>query len=109
MKVHGPKLFGDWRDFGREYAIIVLGVLTAFLAQSVAEGLSWRQKVHAATDDMRQELGAGDAPQNYLRLMMNQCFIDRLEAVKQAVEIGDRATSRRLVQTLWLPVGNCFP
>lgn len=105
MKVHGPKLFGDWRDFGREYAIIVLGVLTAFLAQSVAEGLSWRQKVHAATDDMRQELGAGDAPQNYLRLMMNQCFIDRLEAVKQAVEIGDRATSRRLVQTLWLPVG----
>src|SRR6476620_11905915 len=100
MKVHGPKLFSDWRDFSREYAIIVLGVLTALVAQSVAENFAWRAKVHAATDDMRQELGAGDAPQNYVRLMLNPCFIDRIAAVKQAVEAGDRAGSRRLIHTL---------
>jgi len=98
-------LFSDWRDFGREYAIIVLGVLTALVAQSVAENFAWRAKVHAATDDMRQELGAGDAPQNYVRLMMNQCFIDRLAALKQAIETGDRTASRQRVQALWLPVG----
>jgi hypothetical protein len=105
MKVHGPKLFGDWRDFGREYAIIVLGVLTALLAQSVVEDLSWRQKVNAATDDMRQELGSGNAPQNYVRLMMAQCFNDRLAAAKEAVEAGDRPASLQRIRALWLPVG----
>jgi hypothetical protein len=54
---------------------------------------------------MRQELGAGNAPQAYLRLMMNQCLNDRLAAVKDAVELGDRQATRRLVQGLWLPVG----
>ena len=105
MRVHGPKLFGDWRDFGREYAIIVLGVLTALLAQSVAESFAWREKVRAATDDMRQELGAGDAPQNYVRLMMSQCFNDRLATTKQAIEAGDRETSRQSAKALWVPVG----
>ena len=101
----GRKLFADWRDFGREYAIIALGVLTALFAQQGVESFGWRQKVNAATDDMRQELGAGDAPQNYVRLLMNQCFNERLAAVKQAVDDGNRTTARRLVQTLWLPVG----
>jgi hypothetical protein len=105
MERHKSRLFNDWREFFREFIIIVLGVLTALLAQSIVEDFSWREKVRAATDDMRQELGAGDAPQNYVRLMMNQCFIDRLGAVKQAVEAGDRPGSRRLLQMLWLPVG----
>ena len=100
-----PRLFSDWREFFREFIIIVLGVLTALLAQSFAEDLAWRQKVRAATDDMTQELGAGDAPQNYVRLMMSQCFRDRLAAVKQAVEAGDRTGARQTVQALWLPVG----
>ncbi len=105
MRIHGPKLFGDWRDFLREFLIIVLGVLTALLAQSVVEDLSWRQKVHAATDDMRQELGSGNGPQNYVRLMMTQCFNDRLAAVKQAIKAGDRPASLKSAKTLWLPVG----
>jgi hypothetical protein len=105
MRKDKPKLFSDWREFFREFIIIVFGVLTALFAQSIAENLAWRQKVRAATDDMRQELGSGDAPQNYVRLMMSQCFSDRLAAVKQAIEAGDRTGSRRLVPTLWLPVG----
>lgn len=105
MRVRGPRLFGDWRDFLREFVIIVLGVLTALVAQSAAEDFAWREKVHAATDDMRQELGAGDAPQNYVRLMMSKCLNDRLATVKEAVEAGDRTTSRGLVQGLWLPLG----
>ena len=59
MRKDKPKLFADWREFFREFIIIVLGVFTALLAQSVAEDFAWREKVHAATDDMRQELGAG--------------------------------------------------
>ena len=105
MRLHGPKLFGDWRDFLREFVIIVLGVLTALLAQSVAEEFAWREKVDAAIDDMRQELGSGNAPQNYVRLMMTGCFNDRLSAVKQAVELGDRTASLQRINSLWLPVG----
>jgi hypothetical protein len=29
------RVFSDWPDFSREYAIIVLGVLTALLAQQM--------------------------------------------------------------------------
>ena len=105
MRKDSPKLFSDWREFFREFIIIVLGVLTALLAQSVAEELGWREKVHAATDDMRQELSAGNAPQNYVRLMMSRCFNERLAAVEQTVQAGDRAQSRRLAQALWLPLG----
>ena len=105
MRKDRPKLFSDWREFFREFIIIVLGVLTALLAQSVAEDLAWSQKVRAATDDMRQELGSGNGPQNYVRLMMSQCINDRLAGVKQAIEAGNRVTARRLVAGLWLPVG----
>jgi hypothetical protein len=63
--------FADWRDFGREYAIIVSGVLTALLAQQAVESLQWREKVRSATDDMRQELGSGVAPQAYVQLMIS--------------------------------------
>lgn len=105
MRKDKPRLFTDWREFFREFIIIVLGVLTALLAQSIAEEISWRNKVHAATDDMRQELGSGNAPQNYVRLMLSQCFNDRLAGVKSSVEAGDRATSRQLITGLWLPVG----
>lgn len=105
MQAHGPKLFGDRREFLREFIIIVLGVLTALIAQSIAEDYGWRQKVRAAADDMRQELSNGDAPANYLQLMMNQCIDDRLAAVRSAVEDGDRDGARRIIGGMWLPAG----
>jgi hypothetical protein len=105
MEKRKPKVFGTWQEFLREFTIIVLGVLTALLAQSVAEDIGWREKVRAATDDMRQELSSGNAPQNYVRLMMNQCLNDRLAGVKEAVEAGDRAAALRSIGRLWLPVG----
>jgi hypothetical protein len=103
MRVHGPKLFGNWRDFGREYAIIVLGVLTALLAQQAAESLNWKQKVAAAVADMDNELGSGDGPQAYARLAMHDCVAARLTNLRSAVERGDRAESIRLINTIWLP------
>lgn len=104
MKVHGPKLFGDWRDFGREYAIIVLGVLTALVAQSAVESLNWHQKVEAAVDDMENELGSGDGPQAYVRMTMHDCIATRLDAVREAVEAGNRAKTHELIDGIWLPM-----
>jgi hypothetical protein len=103
MGVHGPKLFGDWRDFGREYAIIVLGVLTALLGQQAVESLNWRQKVDAAVADMDNELGSGDGPQAYARLAMHDCVAARLTSLRSAIERGDRAESAALIDTIWFP------
>ena len=103
MRVHGPKLFGNWRDFGREYAIIVLGVLTALLAQQAAESLNWTQKVAAAVADMDNELGSGDGPQAYARLAMHDCVAARLTNLRSAIEHGDRAAGVALIDTIWFP------
>ena len=100
------RLFSDWRDFGREYAIIVLGVLTALLAQSAVEEISWRQKVHAAISDMDQEMGTGNGPQSYVRLSIHQCLADRLRRIRALAEAGDRARVSSAVKTIQLPVRN---
>ena len=100
------RLFSDWRDFGREYAIIVLGVLTALLAQSAVEEISWRQKVRAAIADMDQEMGTGNGPQSYVRLAIHQCLADRLRRIRGLAETGDRALVSSAVETIQLPVRN---
>ena len=101
-----PRLFDDWRDFGREYLIVVLGVLTALLAQSAVEELSWRQKVRAAIQDMNQELSNGNGPQAFVRLSIHQCISDRLVRLRTLVEMGDRAAVSEAIDTIQLPLRN---
>jgi hypothetical protein len=98
-----PKLFGNWREFFREFTIIVLGVLTALLAQQAVESLEWRQKVNAAIADMDNELSIGDGPQAYVRLRIDKCVATRLDDIREAVERSDRTQSRKLIDGLWLP------
>ena len=43
--------------------IIVLGVLTALLAEQAVQSIDWRHKVEAAIGDMAQELGNADGPE----------------------------------------------
>lgn len=97
-------LFSDWRDFGREYAIIVLGVLTALFAQQAAQSFDWKQKVQAALDDMDQELSNGDGPQAYVRLAIYQCLDSRLRQLRGLVEADDRAPVRRAIAEIDLPL-----
>ena len=74
MRVHGPKLFGDWRDFGREYAHHrPRRADRAARGTSGRNRLEWHQKVDAAVADMNNELSAGDGPQAYARLAMHDC------------------------------------
>lgn len=106
MNSRAPRLFADWRDFTREYVIVVLGVLTALLAQSAVEELSWRQKVRAAVQDMDQELSTGNGPQASVRLSIHQCLADRLRRLRTVVEKGDRAAANALIDTIQLPLRN---
>lgn len=101
-----PGLFADWRDFGREYAIVVLGVLTALLAQSAVEGLGWQAKVNAAIQDMDQEIETGNGPQAYVRLSVSQCLADRLGRLRTLVEQGDRAVVSQAISMIQLPLRN---
>jgi hypothetical protein len=81
----------------------VLGVLTALLAEQAVQSIEWQHKVDAAIADMNNELGVGDGPQAYARIAMHGCITTRLNAIRAAVESGDRARSRTLIEGFWLP------
>lgn len=103
MEVHKPKLVADWRELLKEWGIIVLGVLTALLAEQAVQSIEWRHKVDAAVADMNNELGLGDGPQAYARLAMHDCVGARLIDLRSAVERGDRSRSIALISGIWFP------
>jgi hypothetical protein len=103
MELHKPKLVQNWRELIREWGIIVLGVLTALLAEQAVQSLEWHHKVNAAVADMNNELSRGDGPQSYARLAMHDCIAMRLNGLRVAVERGDRSDSRKLIDAFWLP------
>jgi len=103
MEVHKPKLVANWRELFKEWGIIVLGVLTALLAEQAVQSIDWHRKVNAALADMDNELGSGDGPQAYARLAIHDCLASRLENLRSAVEQGNRARSIALIDTIWLP------
>ena len=103
MEVHKPKLVTNWPELFKEWGIIVLGVLTALLAEQAVQSIEWHRKVDAAVADMNNELSRGDGPQSYARLAMHECIATRLNGLRAAVERGDRAGSRKLIDAFWLP------
>jgi len=103
MEVHKPKLVHNWREFLKEYAIIVVGVLTALFAEQAVQSIEWNHKVDSAITDMDNELSSGDGPQAYQRLAIEDCVATQLGAIRASVEQGDRANSRNLINRLWTP------
>jgi hypothetical protein len=103
MARHLPEPLHGWRAFAGEVGVIVLGVLIALAAQELAESLSWRAKVNAALGDMNNELGSGDGPEAYERLAIRDCVASHLARARAAVESGDRAESRILIDSFWVP------
>src|SRR6185312_10606111 len=55
MEIHKPKAPGGLREFLKEYAIIVIGVLTALGAEQAVEQLHWLHEVAAARDVIRRD------------------------------------------------------
>jgi hypothetical protein len=48
MDIHKPKPWHGWREFLKEYVIIVVGVLTALAAEQSVEWLHWRHMAQHA-------------------------------------------------------------
>lgn len=103
MHFHLPKPLHGWRAFVGEVAIIVLGVLIALGAEQAVQSVEWRHKVDAAVVDMNNELGSGDGPEAYERLVLHDCVAPYLDSLRSSVEQGDRAKSRKLIVGFWLP------
>jgi len=103
MHFNLPKPLHGWRAFFGEVGVIVLGVLIALGAQQVAENWDWRRKVDAAVADMNNELGSGDGPEAYERLVIHDCVDAHLDKLRASVELGDRKESRRLIESFWVP------
>jgi len=88
MEFHKPKPVHNWREFLKEYAIIVLGVATALLAEQGVEWLHWNSRVRDAIAAMRIELRNDDGPQAYERIALDSCFAQELDAIQNAIEAG---------------------
>jgi hypothetical protein len=58
MDIHKPKPWHGVREFLKEYAIIVVGVLTALGGEQVVENLHWQEKVRRAEEAEKPELQA---------------------------------------------------
>jgi hypothetical protein len=97
MDVHKPKPWHGWREFLKEYGIIVVGVLTALALDQAVEALHWRHQIHIADQAMEQEIGEDDGPEIYQRAIMHPCLQAQLDAIRTAVEAGK---SREQVMTL---------
>lgn len=56
MDTHKPKPWHGWREFLKEYLIVVVGVLTALAGEQVVEWFHWRHVVHEARETWTQDL-----------------------------------------------------
>lgn len=55
---HKSNPWHGWREFLKEYAIIVIGVLTALAAEQAVQMLHWRADVAEARKALIAEVGA---------------------------------------------------
>ena len=58
MDIHKPKPWHGWREFLKEYAIIVVGVLTALGAEQIAERIHEAHTSAEARENIRAEIAA---------------------------------------------------
>ena len=81
MHIHLPKVPHTWREFLKEYAIIVLGVLTALALEQAVESIHDRNLAHEAQDAIHQEIQA-DIDRTAYRLSQQACIEKRLDDIQ---------------------------
>jgi hypothetical protein len=81
MHIHLPKVPHSWREFLKEYAIIVLGVLTALGLEQAVESIHERNLAHEAQEAIHQEIQA-DIDRTAYRLSQQACIEKRLDEVE---------------------------
>jgi hypothetical protein len=82
MDIHKPKPWHGFREFLKEYLIIVVGVLTALAGEQLVETLHWSHKVANAEVTLRHELAddVGFAAEQQALNGCSQRYTELLEA-----------------------------
>ena len=93
MEIHKPKPWHGWREFLKEYGIIVLGVLTALAAEQTAEALRWRHEVADAREAVSVEF-SGDIALAEERTRIAPCLANRIQQI--GAILGQAARTGRL-------------
>ena len=81
LHVHLPKVPHSWREFFKEYAIIVLGVLTALALEQGVESIRERRLAREAQEAIEQEIQA-DIGRTAYRLSQQACIEKRLDEIE---------------------------
>lgn len=98
MEIHKPKPWHGWREFLKEYGIIVLGVLTALGAEQAVEALHWRHEVADTREALSLEL-ADDRTRLELMRSQDACYMKRLDDLDKWAGDGLGGRSTNLGQT----------
>jgi len=89
MEIHKPKPVHSWREFLKEYAIIVLGVLTALSLEQVVETWHEHRQNLEAREAMRAELAANISNFVY-RPAISACAGRRLSDIGEMLDKAER-------------------
>ena len=92
MEIHKPKPVHNWREFLKEYAIIVLGVMTALAAEQAVEWFHWRSQVEDARKVVATET-ANNLVGAIRRMRSVQCMEQRLDTLAKILDDASRSGS----------------
>jgi len=79
MDIHKPKPVRNWREFVKEYAIIVLGVATALAAEQAVEWLHWQSEVKDARNAIVAEIADNNTRIFARRVAFEPCIQRQLQ------------------------------
>lgn len=82
---HKPKPWRGWREFLKEYGIIVLGVLTALALEQAVEALRWAHEIGDAREVLGREISYDVKALNLIGAQ-DQCINQRLDALQRWAE-----------------------
>jgi hypothetical protein len=105
MDIHKPKPWHGLREFFKEYAIIVLGVLTALGAEQAVEELHWRHAVREGREAIRGEI-ASQTSYFRSRARMADCVDRHIAQVGELIEQAARDGRKPEAANVGLRVGS---
>jgi hypothetical protein len=98
----------NWREFLKEYAIIVLGVATALAAEQGVEWLHWHARVAEARTVIGDELGRTEA-QGIERVRDEFCIERRLDVLASILDQASRTGVLPPVPQIGQPHSRAWP
>jgi hypothetical protein len=78
LEIHKPKPWHGWREFLKEYLIIVVGVLTALAAEQAVEWVHTRFELAEARDALHAELAADVASLSFA-VQEDRCWLRAMD------------------------------